>query len=1710
MKLNFYLTELIRTIQLPVEKLLAQYHEPKISPGQDPSLVLSFSLMYVQMGVDKLSIEKQIELLPLLIKGISHATSKLASTQFSIILKVLSRWTPPERDSSDSALLREKFGFNSDPSSASFLSEKFTSLFLIDLSILDKEDAKPPFRSPGLSFAEFEFLTKNHKSTFGGNFALIEVKKTALKFILSGAFNDEEMYFPLLAASSDSNSVIVNLSETLFRKLSVNLENPVIIKSLYNLIIGDPSNSVLPAKPILKARVVNILSQSKLAANTNPYQIAVTSLSDGYIRLVQAGFRFIRWMVNESSNDVFQTHGKQLVDDSIEWIKKTGWPKIHSGDASKVLPVRSSAYEVVGAIIGRYPAMINDLRYVNFLFDSLEKDSAEMKPSVQEALSEILPAVELLSTDIKSRLKTMLLGYLTDPFSDDGSKYVAVKFAVRAYPFEDSLARTICLLAMRKDTRSDIIEEAKRGLHPYWFKTVNTSVIKNANATIKFPEFSEMIKVLDEIGGKLETSPNSIHNFPPGVYEAALSFLEKILVMEAVQGHQTALIIDEDWQTRVETAIEFDEAVRDIVIGYLNNLSSIASLVAFLNLAFGGLNPAYHRILALCPSNIVASQTHLISDITKRLESNQKEIASSCLGIIATHESVDSATIANLIQTLYSSVENRDSKVADGHIMAIGSVLAKLHLRNRSDTLQGLNDISSGFLEILTTIFQSSKNLPLIDACIYAVSQLSIFGAINSDSFLLQVKDYLSSKKENEKAVSALGYISLCDTGDISWYLEKLIQLTSSKHSEYMFSSGESLSIVAAGWNSKVLKRSLDIQGVDISRLPRSNYSDEFLNTVITKVLECTKSTKPGLRKFSCIWLLSMIQYTGHLSATKEKLELIHIAFMRFLSDQDDLVQESASRGLSMVYEMGNAKLKELLVRSLVHSFTSDSKYGVNSGTVSEDTQLFEPGVLNTGDGSVSTYKDILNLASELGDPGLIYQFMSLAAHGALWASRKGAAFGLGSILSKANLDEMVDYKKLVPKLYRYKFDSNPSVQQAMQGIWDSLIKDKSAVINDNFEAILEELLKGMGEKEWRVRQASATALSDLLQGKPLEAYQDRLEQIWQMSFRTLDDIKESVRNAGLILTRSLANNLVRHVEVTTSKRAEEILKNLIPFLMGHQGLQSDAEDVQTFALNTIIKLCKKGSGNALRPFIPDLIEELLVLMSVLEPQAMNYLALNADKYGLTNNAIDASRLASVGRSPIMEAIEKLVDLTTDDKTMEALIPKISSAIKKSVGLPSKVAGSRLLVTMAIRHLRFIIPYADSLLSISISQLGDRNDTVWKSYATASGYLSRVATDSAVLKYAKKLRNLYFSGEEREKLISGYSANAVSKHASDKFNNLASAFLPFIFIGKHDTEKQVQEEFEIAWSDNTGGSGAVKLYLKEILEIANEYLGSQSWGTRQVVSLSVSDASDIVGATLTVKEEFDKLIETLFVAVSGRSWVGKEKVFQSLVQLMISSKFQKADSQLLEKINKIAVTEVKRKNREYQTKAIGIFADYVGSFPQRDLFDVLFDATNIYLGDKSDDEDSDVEMEGTESHMKQEKEAMLVLDGVMKSFKSSKSWKQDFSLTPKDSIFVVSSLIEYLLNTLKTDLKWTTKKAVCAHFSSLIQKLPNDITYWSTSSTHMQELWSLIEKECLDRNKDSNHDTVFTEVKKVIESLSTYLNNSGDSEGSKSLKSLIE
>jgi len=1054
-------------------------------------------------------------------------------------------------------------------------------------------------------------------------------------------------------------------------------------------------------------------------------------------------------------------------------------------------------------------------------------------------------------------------------------------------------------------------------------------------------------------------------NFPGSkiyAFSFAINYCRRMLLMAALEKTDNPITVDADWERQLDVLFRSDKLSRKAMKEHVTSMNEDA-LFIYLTAAFEGMlrndgsglgecGKCFVEVASIAPSSIIAKLAGRAAELLPSIRSNNvatRFLATQAFGILAPHPASPAKPVQGFMKLLthdikpWSTAVGADANKVHGSILALGSILSRSAYYGRLDGIDGIDGISvEEIIILLLSILTEAKDVSTKEAVLHAVGQLSASGVLSAaliekstgTAAIIEILK-TEAKKGNEKAISTLGRLGLIFDEDLPESESPLTSITSNlyglfelKQAETHFTVGEALSCVAAGWDSDILQLSLD---VDASYSGRSK-RHQTLEAMLQKLLQDCKTTKPSLKKASGIWLFCLIQYCGHLDEIQTRLRECQGAFMGLLSARDELVQETASRGLSLVYEQGDNELREQLVKDLVASFTGTS----TQLKVDEETELFEPGALPTGEGnSVTSYKDIISLANEVGDQSLVYKFMSLASNAATWSTRAAfGRFGLSSILSESEIDP-----KLYPKLYRYRFDPNPNVQRSMNDIWSALVKDSSATINLYFEEILADLLKSILGKEWRTRQASCAAIADLVQGREFDKYEKHLQEIWHVAFKVLDDIKGSVRKAALSLSMVLTNILVRQVEAgTSSKHAQTMLKEVLPFLLSGQGMESSAEEVRNFATITVLKLIKSG-GKALLPFVPELVEQLLGLLSTIEPEQINYIYQRAAQYNLTEAKIDSVRSDAVAQSPLMEGIERCLDLL-DEPTMKDFAPRLENTVKTTLGMPSKIGCAAVLVSLATRHSFVFRPHADMFLKIVEKAVLDRNNAVSAAYARSAGYLSRLGSDGSLLRLASYSRGLYFNAEdETRRQVAAEVTYAVSKFATDRFNALASEFLPFVFFAKHDFDDHVKEEFEKTWSENVGGYRAVLLYSKEINDISVERLDSPKWTIKHTAALTIADVVESSGSEISGPNAA-AIWPALEKALALKTFDGKEKVLEAFVKFTNSGKsLWSTESSIAAQMKKIAVREAKRNNDVYRPHAFNSLGEYSEARTDIDMFE---------------------------------------------------------------------------------------------------------------------------------------------------------------------------
>lgn len=1581
-----------QNIKLPASALVKTFREA------ENAFVRRFCLIFIEQSLPRLETSEAIATLPGVLQfaipkaeGYDSTDRKMWAIAFDFTLEVLRQWKLPERNSKEDLALRDTFS----------LSEAQTDLLaskICDFLLFDPRDGSQTYDEDFKPFFEKNFKRRS------------EVILPLARFLFSSIFTDPQRLIPAVIMAVDANASASSMSDTIFKQSDFDLEAETNVDALFAL--------YKRSKPKLQTKILTLLSRSQASTSRTTeivtmVEAQLNSPNSGLeaAKLRTALFSYLTWTVR-----VGKTLGEisHRVQDLLkEYVGIQGWPVMSDRSVAEV-ELRAKAYESIGLLAAvkdvQHTADLNNrtLDLITWLFTSLRCDTTrDIKGSIEEAIGRVMNSTSDLEEASMKRLKDILLwNVLTKPGQEDpvyflptvnSTKYPAVRFVNKVLPFSDVDARFINVLALAPSDRREIAEEGLRGLDPYWHASnLRMTSGSRQDKKLMLPDINELVARF--------FVPNDGHEEllkyyeEPTVLAAAVTFCYNVFICDGLKGTKLAPEESANWKQAINALVNNDQQARSKIKSHLRSLD-LQLQVVLINAAFTGMAKGSGDCVDFCLEFLSAAPNSLLPLVQQKgLESTSlvssnpslQTRAARVFGILASvNDDVERLARDELEKcaNLKSAVGEEVHRVR-GHLLRAVFCLTRRSLRGLPGSSDSpIQDVSQLVLEVIKiTHDKALKETAYRCLRQIALCKPSLTGALPKDDIINQLIS--DSKKESEAAASALGPVIGSLAGieeplDLSSALDRVFALHDVKRAEFHFALGESLAVACAGFKSTSTMTEFDVD----AEVPDWSAKDTLMRTIIERVIEDCKTSKPSQKKAAAIWLLCLLQYCGDADPIKSRLRECQAAFGRLLNDRDEIVQETGSRGLSVVYERGDKQLRDDLVRDLVQSFTGNK--AKMSGTVDESTQLFEAGALPTENGqSVTTYKDIVSLATEMGDPSLVYKFMNLASNNAIWTSRAAfGKFGLGSVLADSSYLE--ENKKFYPKLFRYRFDPNPNVQRSMNEIWKALVKDPNAVINDNFDLIMDDLLKSvLSGKEWRAREASCAAISDLVQGRDLDLFEKYLNEIWKVSFKVLDDVKETVRLAAMKLCRTLTSMLIRNLEIGdgNTKRSTIMLNHAMPFLI--QQMEGGAgQDVQQYAIVTLLEVVKKSPSKALQPFAPSVLETLVVSLSSLEHESINYLHLNADKYGLTAEKLDKMRVSSINASPVTEAIERCLESITlqisesgegadamqgvvsnsnakgVNTIMDDAMARLANAYRAAIGLPSKVGLSRVMTTLVVRHQAAFRPYADRFVQLTRKHILDRNATISIAFSTSLGYLMRLASNKEVQATSKYAQKLYFESQElMHRSVAGEIVQAISKAANDVFMNAASSFLPFAFIGRRDTEKEVRERFDIPWQENIGGSRAINLYLKEIVELISNHIKSPLWPIKHACCFAVAELI----ASMEVTEKYsdnDALLLWGLVqeALDGKTWEGKEEVIKVYPKFVRQAQSLWPDDKISQQMKKIAIREAKRTNAGYRPPAIAALGEFALARRDLDLTEAMLPNLVDVLDELTDDDAMDID-----------------------------------------------------------------------------------------------------------------------------------------------------
>lgn len=375
------------------------------------------------------------------------------------------------------------------------------------------------------------------------------------------------------------------------------------------------------------------------------------------------------------------------------------------------------------------------------------------------------------------------------------------------------------------------------------------------------------------------------------------------------------------------------------------------------------------------------------------------------------------------------------------------------------------------------------------------------------------------------------------------------------------------------------------------------------------------------------------------------------------------MVQDVASRGLGFVYSLCDQKTQEELSNMLLEQLTGGRRQTIK---VNEDSKVFEEGALGkapTGS-NLSTYKELCALASDLNQPEMIYQFMQLANHNAAWQSKLGAAFGIKSISKVAKLKMQPYLGKIVPRLFRYKYDPTPKIQNSMISIWDSVVVDSKSTIELYYWDILDDVVTNLTAPEWRTRIACCLAARDLIKrpsGLKLrcderntknkdtdteamdtnQVSEPELENLWKQLFKVMDDIHEGTRQAAEGTTSLLSKICITAASVEHGKAGYAVSSSILPILL-ETGVTHIVPEIRRISIKTVSELIE-SARNLLKPHLSTLVPCLIKATGELDSVQLSLLSNRVSSSQSDRDSVDAIRASYAKHNLTMDALAKVI-----------------------------------------------------------------------------------------------------------------------------------------------------------------------------------------------------------------------------------------------------------------------------------------------------------------------------------------------------------------------------------------------------------------------------------------------------------------------------------
>ncbi|KAL1347958.1 uncharacterized protein [Arachis hypogaea] len=1531
-------------IGLPLSELWELYSESGATP-----IIRNFCIVYIEMAFQRVSAKEKEDLAPILLVNISKLPLQHQEIILRIIVKVIGECHSSQIGDEVAAKYKK---VNNSQDRDLFIE------FCLHTMLYQRVSQSGGY--PGLSFGQANRVTGKQQLQKDE----ILLRKLGILNIIQAMDLPPELAYPLyVVASVDCEEPVVKRGEELLKKKAsgANLDDLNLINRLFLLFNGtsgaenvDSESRVSPASPALKAKLMSIFCRSIAAANSFPSALQCIFCciygNDTTSRLKQLGMEFTVWVFKHAKIDQLKLMGPVILSGIMKSLDNYSSSE---ADAS-AREVKTYAFQAIGLLAQRMPNLFREkIDMAAHLFHALKAESQSLRHVVQEATISLAAAYKGAPIAVIRDLETLLLNNYQ--MEESEVRFCVVRWATSLFDFEHCPSRYICMLGA-SDTKLDIREMSLEGLHLHKSESPVSG--------LKYPKLQMMLDyILQQQPKLLKSTEIGDQNliFPSNTYVAMIKFLLKCFESELEQRKSS------------DRSSEFLSSVKTFCLLLEHSMSFEGSVDLHVNASKALLIIGSHMPEVL--ASHYAPKVSWLKQLLSHVDWDTREFVARLLGIVSSGLPVaTSSAIVSELTSLFSQTHKSRFETQHGALCAIGYISADILCRTPSMPELLLQNTLRCLVDVV-----KSETSALAAVAMQALGHIGLRISIpplddsNSDGILTILHDKLSKiisgddTKAIQKIAISIGHICVKETSStqLDVALNLIFGLSRSKVEDVLFAAGEALSFLWGGvpltadiilktnytslsMASNFLMGDLNssVSNQDPNR--QSEYNKDYHASVrdaITKKLfdALLYSSRKEERCAGTVWLVSLIKYCGHHPTIQRMLPEIQEAFSHLLGEQNELTQELASQGMSIVYDLGDESMKNSLVNALVTTLTGSGKRKRAIKLV-EDTEVFQEGALgeSASGGKLNTYKELCNLANEMGQPDLIYKFMDLANYQASLNSKRGAAFGFSKIAKQAGDALKPHLRSLIPRLVRYQYDPDKNVQDAMVHIWKSLVADSKKTIDENLDLIIDDLLVQCGSRLWRSREASCLALADIIQGRKFYEVEKHLKGLWTVAFRAMDDIKETVRISGERLCRAITTLTTRlcDVSLTDTSDARKAMNIVLPFLLT-EGILSKVDSVRKASIGVVMKLTKHA-GTAIRPHMADLVCCMLESLSSLEDQGLNYVELHAANVGIQSDKLENLRISIAKGSLMWETLDLCIRVI-DAESLDTLIPRLAHLVRSGVGLNTRV-GVANFITLLLESVGVDIkPYANMLVRLLFPVVKEEKSiTAKRAFASAC---AKVLKYVPVLQAQKLIEDTValHAGDKNSQIACAYLLKSYSSVAADVVGGYHAVIIPVVFLSRFEDDKSISNIFEELWEEYTSGERVtLNLYLGEIVSLICEGMSSSSWASKRKSAQAICRLSEVLGDSLSSHHEV--LLQSLMKEIPGRLWEGKEVLLLALGALSTSchKAISAEGSAPSIAILSVVSSACSKKAKKYREAAFSALEQVIKAFGNPDFFNMVF------------------------------------------------------------------------------------------------------------------------------------------------------------------------